>query len=220
LIIKKRSLEVVGLFIFGCYLLPVLQIYPEIDNHLVYDRYLAVPIIGIFIMVLGIYSSLIHQKYLLKIAITLSVVICFSWGYITYSYIPTFKNQQAYSEHFYKLNPNSFDAEFRLARILLATNQFDFIEENLATKDRQEKDTWLNDYYLGAISLRKGEIEKAYSFLFSSSVQGNHPLVNIELARAMVMKKDYRSAKRVLNRIQPNGEMERIAKLKVEQLMR
>lgn len=219
-IIKKRSLEVVGLFIFGVYLLPVLQIYPEIDNHLVYDRYLALPIVGIFILIIGIYSSLIHRRLFFKIAIILSVIICFGWGYTTYNYIPKFKSQQAYSEHFYKLNPDSFDAEFRLARILLATNQFEFIEKNLATKDRGDEGNWINDYYLGSINLRRGEIEKAYILLSSSSIQGNHPLVNIELAKAMIMKKDYRSARRILSRVQPSNEIERVEKLKVEKLFR
>ena len=40
-----------GLLIFVIYLIPVLHIFRDIPNAKIYDRYLAIPLIGIFILI-------------------------------------------------------------------------------------------------------------------------------------------------------------------------
>ena len=56
---RKRSLTILGLLLFGIYLLPVLQVFPEMDNSMIYDRYLAIPLIGIFIILFEVFKKVI-----------------------------------------------------------------------------------------------------------------------------------------------------------------
>jgi hypothetical protein len=221
-IIKKRkSMITIGLLLFGIYLAPLLQVYPEFLNATpIYDRYLAIPLIGIFIVLIGIFNSFRFNKPVQKIMVYLFIAICVFWGILTINYIPKFKSNLTNFEHSYSLYPDASITQYRYANELLLNGEYELLEKLIATRISTPSNLWLSDYFLGYIEFKKGDFDKAYKLMFSASMQGNNPKPNIKLAEIMIIKKDYNSARRMLHRVLPNENMERTDKIKVKELIK
>jgi hypothetical protein len=56
---KRKSLITLGFLVFMIFMLPVLQIIPEMPNNHLYDRYLAIPLIGVLIILGGLFYQLL-----------------------------------------------------------------------------------------------------------------------------------------------------------------
>ena len=113
------------MLLFIIYLLPALSIFPDMPNEKIYDRYLALPLIGIFMIVLGL-IHLIH-RFWPKTKLVLAgfiVFLCVSWTVMTVNYIPVFKSDLAVRENRYNLNPNN---DFNII------NYVEFIDASIKT---------------------------------------------------------------------------------------
>lgn len=206
-IIKKRnSFESLGLLIFGIYLLPVLQVFPEMPNSKIYDRYLAIPIIGIFIIIISLVNKTTGAWRKRIVVVAGFLIILFgSWLIITIKYIPTFNSSVASTEYLYKLYPNWRTTPFNLTYALINDGQLDRAERMVKSEKSFEYPNWVKDYFMGRILQGRGDLDQAYNYLYSASVKTNRggffPFADFHIAEIMVKKKDYRTAKLILESI-------------------
>lgn len=205
--IKQKSLITLGFILFVIYLLPALQIFPEVQNAHIFDRYLAIPLIGIFIILVSIISKItaFWQKRK-SLIIALLSLICVSWGTVTVNYIPTFKNNVAYSAHLYKLYPNWMGAvstAYNYTNTLIIDGQFDKAEKLILSDQCLNRYDWINEYLLGSVYFGKKDYDKAYNYLYSSSIKamkaGYYPRAKLLLTDILIMRGQYADAKYLLN---------------------
>jgi hypothetical protein len=205
--IKRKSLITLGLLLFVIYLIPALQIFPEVQNAHIFDRYLAIPLLGIFIVLISIIikvTSFWQKRKLLIIGLV--SVVCIGWGTVSISFIPTFKNSVTYAAHLYKLYPNWMGAVFtayNYANSLIIDGQYDKAEELVLSDKMLSRFPWINEYLLGSIYYGKKDYDKAYNYLYSSSVKamkaGYYPRAKLLLSDLLIMRGQYANAKYLLN---------------------
>lgn len=222
LIIKKwKSATCLGLFIFGFYLLPVLHVVQEIPNAKIYDRYLLIPVIGLFIILIGILNEFTKTWRKKKSIVLGGLLLLLSfWAIVLIRYVPTWKTMVASTEHAYKLYPEWSSTSFNLAISLIADKQLDAAEK-MATNEKLFAN-WVSDYLMGRILQDKGEIERAYNLFYSVSVfthqRGMFFFADSHIAQILIEKGDYHSASRVIEDILNNPEKDPIITYQVKQM--
>lgn len=203
LLIKRKSLTTLGLLLFGIYLLPVLQIFPEVQNGAIYDRYLAFPLIGIFLIIVSLLMKISNAHplgYIPLMGVFSSILIW--WSILTVNYIPTFKNIVNSTENNYKLYPYWVHTSYSYAKALISSGELERAEKIVIEEPILEYPKWIKGYLLGEIYYLKGEHDMAYNLLFTSSInstkKGSFPHANYYLAKILIERKNYPLARQLL----------------------
>jgi tetratricopeptide (TPR) repeat protein len=203
LLIKRKSLITLFLLFFGIYLFPVLQIFPEMQNAVIYDRYLALPIIGLFfiIVTLLIKISDYHRlSYIPLFGIISSILIW--WSVVTVKYIPTFKNIVNSTENNYKLYPFWVYTSYSYVKALISAGDLQLAEKIVVEEPSLNNPSWIKEYLLGEIYYHKGDYDTAYNLLYMSSLKsrkkGSYPNANYYLAKIMMKRNNYTAARQLL----------------------
>ena len=192
-----------GLLVFGVYMLPAIQVF-EMPNSLIYDRYLSIPIIGLFLILLGILNK-ITVAWRKNIAFTMGflIVIMSFWSVITTRYVSTYKNMVVSTEHLNKLYPNWLNARFNLAISLIGAGQLDRAEK-IINEDAGFAN-WVKNYLKGRILQDRGDIKGAYHLFYSVSVithkHGIFHFADSHIAEILMDDKEYRKVNAIIDGI-------------------
>lgn len=205
-ILKRNKFVLLGFFIFILYLLPVLCIYPDINNDKVYDRYLAFPFIGIlFSLIPVIIFFLSKNKTWKRIALIFCALIICLLGYFTSKYVPVFQNQLIAAEHTYKYFPHKKNAFFTYVNIIINNRELDKAEEIINNKIELKTEDGEKNYMLGRIYMERRHFIKAIELFRISSQQstlsGNFIYADGPLAKTYMIMGRYDEAKQVLLKI-------------------
>ncbi|WP_242157535.1 tetratricopeptide repeat protein [Aestuariivivens sediminis] len=171
----RNSLITLGMLLFIIYLLPVLSIFPDMPNEKIYDRYLAIPLLGIFLMVLSLMQLISRLWPKSKVALAGFVVFLWvSWSVMTVNYIPTFKSDLAVRENRYRLNPNNDFNIMNYVKLLISAKKFaqaEFIIENIDTNANLSE--CIVEYLLGLSYMDQNKVDQAEKLLYSSSIKAS-----------------------------------------------
>jgi hypothetical protein len=221
-IIKKwRSLESLCFFLIGIYLLPVLHVVQEMPNTKIYDRYLAIPIIGLLIILISSINQFTKawRKRTLIVLGGLIVVSSF-WTVITFTYIPTFKTMVISTERTKQLYPEWLNASFNLAVSLIKDGQLERAEQLI--KEENDFAFWVKNYLNGRILQEKGDIKGAYQLFYAVSVvthqQNLFLFADSHIAQIMMEKKEYNTAKAIVEGILNHPQKDPIISYQMKQL--
>ena len=224
-IFRKKSLVFLGLSVFLVYLLPILQIYPEMVNAKVFDRYLAMPLIGLLIVLERLIWAFTRGWSARHIyAVCFLLFITSSWGYMLMKYIPTFNSNVAAMEHQYRIYPGGFTTSFNLADAWIYDGQLEKAETFVREEEVFQNPDWLYDFLLGEISLQRGELDKALQ-LFSTArhktyIGGYFPIADVFLAEVLIKKGDYTAATNILKNLLSHKRKDPLVIYRALELMR
>ncbi|WP_223550795.1 tetratricopeptide repeat protein [Aestuariivivens sp. NBU2969] len=202
----RKSYITLGMLFFIIYLAPALSIFPDLPNEKIYDRYLALPLIGIFIVILGLLYLL--QKYWPKTKLVLAgcvVFLCVCWYVMTINYIPVYRNDVTVWENNYRLDPNKDFNIHAYIRALILNKKFtqaEFVIKNIDSKVNVNMSDALIEYYLGFNYFAQEKYELAEPLLFSSTIKayksGAYPHANYYLAIIYLNKGEVEKAEKLL----------------------
>ncbi|WP_242135029.1 hypothetical protein [Aestuariivivens marinum] len=201
----RKSYITLGMLFFIIYLAPALSIFPDLPNEKVYDRYLALPLIGMFMVLLGLLhliKSFWPKTKLLLLGFV--VLLCVSWTVMTVNYIPAYQNDLALRERSYQLNPsdaNKFHAYIRSLVKYKKHAEVEFLIKNIDTTKIKMSDAYI-EFYLGFNYFAQQKYELAEPLLFSSSIKANksrrYPAANYLLAVIFINKGENEIAEKLL----------------------
>lgn len=210
-IIKRNKFVILGLCIFVLYISTVIHIYPDIPNDKVYDRYLAVPFIGIIIALIPAIHHLLSKNNVWKktTIIILSLIITIL-GILTTQYLPVYKNHLIALEHNYKYFPEKKDALFNYANELINKMELNTAEEVINSSVEFNPENGEKKYMLGRIALERKNYYRAITLLSKSSeessLNGRPNYADTPLAEAYIAVVDYEKAHHVLTKIIINNQ--------------
>jgi len=204
---RKKSIYMLGISVFLIYLLPVLQILPEMSNDHLYDRYLLIPQLGAYLLFVAlIFSKVIakHRKLKILLVIFTGVVIV-NYAVMTSNYIPVFKNNLGIAENEYKIYPNDENAIYSFAQELMNSGEIDRAEEFVKEEAFFKKVDWLYNFFLGRIAYDRGDVDLAYTYQVAAYNKSNKPgvyqIAGVYLAKIMIEKGEYDNAYVLLNEL-------------------
>ena len=204
--VRMKSLQTIGYVIFFLYLFPVLQLFVALGNAFIYDRYLFLPVLGIGIIVERIVSKVIDRWRWSIVPVFVTVLLMlFAMVFLTYSYIPSFRNDVASTQNTYEKFPDWPTSSFNYAYSLIEAGKYKEALDLLARERTLDSPRWVRDYFLGWIALERGEMETARGLLEPSSyacMMGWYfPFPNIPLARVLIHQKEYKRAEFFLGKV-------------------
>ena len=108
LIASSEKKRIVGLLIFGCFLLPAFNVFSFPAEEVVHDRYLYLPILGVLIVVFGLVFEVaeryeIEQKWL-SIGLAVLIAIC---SFQSVNYVPVWQNEVSLWRNATQVDPKS-----------------------------------------------------------------------------------------------------------------
>lgn len=210
LVIKRNIFVILGFFIFVLYISTVIHIYPDIPNDKIYDRYLAVPFIGILIALIPtFYFFLSKSNGLKKITITSCFILTVALGFLTSLYVPVFKNQLTALEHSYKYFPNKKDVFFNYTNVLINKMELDKAEKIVNAKAYLVSENGEKNFMLGRIYLERRDFNKAIALFRLSSKEsresGNFNHADAPLAKVYMLLGHYNEAEQLLLNVIENS---------------
>jgi hypothetical protein len=188
LIVRSRSWNVrLGAVLIIGYLLPISQVFYDLHNAAIYDRYLFVPVLGAGMLLGEGLSRLSLKRSLQRPLLGLAFVVLFMLGFKTAYYIPAYRSNVAVAENAYALFPDWNATSFNLAVVLVEVADFERVRILLDSEPALSYPTWVPDYLLGWMSLEEGQEAKAVSSLrrsFLLAMNGGYfPYAALPLAR-------------------------------------
>jgi len=187
----RRSIASVGLLIFVVYLFPILQIFVEVSNATVYDRYLFLPVLGLcLILERGLTAATTRWKIARWAGAGLAVASVITLASLTFSYIPKFRSNLASMEHAYRTFPGWKRAAFDYEGALIEAGALDQAESLAKTEATFSEPSWVRSYFRGWIELERGNLALAMPHLEQASRlihQGGYfPFTGVLLGRALL----------------------------------
>ncbi len=178
-----------GVLLIVCYLLPVSQIFHELHNAAVYDRYAFVPVLGVGLLLsrgiirLGKNCQLWQRSVRLSLYSLLVLLL-----FLTARHVPVYRSDVTVTEHAYALFPEWNATSFNLAVALIEAGKIDKARELLREEMALQRPTWVPGFLSGLILLKEGLPAEAVAPLqlsFWLSARGGYfPYAAIPLARA------------------------------------
>jgi hypothetical protein len=204
--LRSNKIMTFGLFLIITYLLPSLQLFVSIDNAVIYDRYLFIPIVGFGILLERIFSAITppgNRPGRMTLAAAALILGLLSAG--TYAYVPKFHSDVDSTRSAYALFPNWPTSSFNYVSSLIEAGRPDDAMKIALTEKTFSTPLWVRDYFLGWIYLEQGEISAALNTLERSSrvcfYGGYFPYPDIALARALMATGDHERARLAVQRV-------------------
>jgi hypothetical protein len=187
----RRSIVTVGLLIFVVFLFPVLQIFVEVSNATVYDRYLFLPILGLcLILERGLAAAASRWKIARWAGTGMAMTSVVALAALTFSYIPNFRSNLASMEHAYRTFPGWKRAAFDYEGALIEAGALDQAESLAKTESTFSEPSWVRSYFRGWIELERRNLALALPLLEQASRlihQGGYfPFTGVLLGRALL----------------------------------
>ena len=194
----KDLLIRMALLLVVCYLIPVSQIFVDLFNASVYDRYLYLPVLGFGILVWKGTDFLIPSKLQSSFMISILVALIV----LTIQQIPVYKNDVAVTKQSYAIFPGWGSSSFNYADALIEAGELDQAQKLVETEPTMRKPAWVQGYFLGWIALERGQTDMAIRLLKKSArlcaLGGYYSFPSIPLARALLVKGENEQAHQVL----------------------
>lgn len=242
--IKRNLFVLLGFFIFSLYISTVVHVYPDIANDKVYDRYLAVPFIGIIIALIpSIYFFLSKNSLWKKGTIVFCVSIVAILGFLTSKHLPVFNSMTTALGHTYYYFPNkhnsfAFDSEenvfFIYINKLINEKEFELAEELINRKTSMSQTNGQKNYLVGRIYMEKRDFNKAIELFQVSSKESDlsnsinnadGPLARIYMllgryseAEQVLMKMLAKNKKNTANTAQARAMLQELTQIKDQQI--
>lgn len=191
-----------SLFFLG--LFPVLQLFNDLNNATVYDRYLFVSVVGLGI-VIGEGSRLLVDRFncLRKSVICLGALALCLLAVDSYYYVPTFASDVASTEHAYQNFPQNSSSAFNYATSLIEAGEYAQTLNLINNEPGLARPSWVTGYLRGWIAFEQGQFPMAETLLRVAAIQarlgGYYPYPNVLLAKAIVAQGRPRQANYFLN---------------------
>lgn len=226
LLVRSRSWNIrFGAVLIIGFLLPISQVFYDLNNAAIYDRYLFVPVLGAGMLLGEGLSRLSLRPSLQRPLLCVAFVVLFILGLKTAYYIPVYRSDVAVSENSYILFPDWKLTSFNLAVSLVEAADFERVRILLDTEPELSQPAWVPDYLLGWMALEEGQEAKAVSSLrrsFLLAMNGGYfPYAALPLARGYRSMGDDLQALRVIeyvvnSRIYNPLDYYRVVKLREE----
>ncbi len=201
---RRRHAATLGLLIFLVYLLPALQIFVQIFNAFIFDRYLFIPVIGLGMVAEGGISAISRRLPAFgRIAWGTALLVLAAFCFITFSYIPAFRSDVATSRNTYRYYPEWSSSAFNYAYALIEEGRYAEAQALIEGDRTLEKPLWVRSYLQGWIALDSGDIGYAIRLLAHSAglaVEGGYyPYPAVPLARALIINGELSRARLYLD---------------------
>jgi hypothetical protein len=187
----RGSLWFVGCLLFVAGLFPVLQLFGNLNNAAIYDRYIFISVLGIGIMLeragYTVCRALPRRRHFIA---GLGVLVLLGLAVLTFKYVPTFGSDVASTRHSYRAFPEWPSSSFNYAYSLIEAGEFDSAQQLLQVEKALSSPPWVRDYFYGWIELERGQLQQAVLSLQRAAwlcrVGGYYPFPNVPLGRALL----------------------------------
>ncbi len=188
LIVRSRSWNVrLGAVLIVGYLLPISQVFYDLHNAAIYDRYLFVPVLGAGMLLGEGFSRLSLRPSLRRAVLGVAFVALLMLGFKTVNHIPVYRSDVAVADNAYVLFPGWNATPFNLAVSLVEAADFERVRILLDSEPSLSHPAWVPDYLIGWMALEEGQASKAVSSLrrsFLLAIDGGYfPYAALPLAR-------------------------------------
>ena len=205
LILRPRSLVTLGLCIYVLYFIPVVRLFVEILNAVIYDRYLFVPLLGAAILVERGFNFVQRYLHLTGKSITAGAIsLCLVLAVLSNAYVRSYKSDVTMMEHGFHHYRQWNRIPFDYVYALIEAGELEKASRLTAEEPSFAKPTWVRDYFSGWICLESGDLECAIAHLTRAlhlNMGRNYPFAEVQLGRAYLAVADYERAELVLNRV-------------------
>jgi hypothetical protein len=188
---RPRSTYFLGAAWYLLYFLPILQLFRNVPNAVVYDRYAFLPIFGIALIVGAILRDTRTRAPSVRLpldAATIAIVLVVAWQ--TWVYIPKLSSDEAAAENSHRLFPEWSRAAFDYATALVDSDKLDEAERFIDREPTLADPAWVRDYFNGRVALGRGEASDAITLLDRASriarMGGYYPFADLDLAEAYI----------------------------------
>lgn len=220
-----RSITTMGIALFLCYMLPALQLLAKIDNAMIFDRYLFLPLLGVS-LIAGYAAHQVIDKWpsIRRAVFGTLAATGMALAILTIHYIPKFSSDIASLEHAYRHFPGWDRAAFDYVYALLEGNELDRAAPVIAQEATFADPNWVRNYFWGWLLLERGDAHRALPFLQQASrnalVGGFYPFPQIHLARTYIALGEPIVAKRILDYVIEQGNRQPLERIKALRLRR
>lgn len=210
LIVRSRSWNVrLGAVLIIGYLFPISQVFNDLHNAAIYDRYLFVPVLGAGMLLGEGFSRLSLRPSLQKPLLGVAFFVLIMLGFKTVNHVPVYRSNVAIYNNSYVLFPDWSATSFNLAVSLVESTDFERVRILLDSEPALSHPAWVPDYLIGWMALEEGEASKAVSSLrrsFLLSMDGGYfPYAALPLARGYWMLGNDEQALRVIEYAMKSG---------------
>lgn len=186
------------------YLLPVSQLFFDLFNASIFDRYLFISILGIGMLAGRLLELIAHflQPRLVHFG---ALVLLTALALQTTLYIPVYRSDLSVAKRSYALYPEDSSAFFNYVTALIEENRLDDSESLLTRTNLINQPPWVRGYLRGWIAFERGDVQTAQPLLFQSYRQcamgGYYPYPGVLLARSMITSGNVKSAGIILDQV-------------------
>lgn len=193
-----------AILLIVCYLLPVSQLFFDLFNASIYDRYLFIPVLGVGMLVgrgLEILADKLPPKRV-AIAGGLMVVVLLIQ---TCLYIPVYSSDVAISKRSFENYPDAVFSIFNYVTALIDAGELEAAGGLLLKEDLVGQPPWVAGYFSGWIAFEQGALSRAIPLLRQSYWQcaagGYYPFPGVLLARSLIEKGHVSEARMILDQM-------------------
>jgi hypothetical protein len=190
----RQWLLSLGWILFFLGLFPILQLFNEMNNAAVYDRYLFVSVVGLG-LVMGEACRLLVGRffYVRKFVVGFAFLFLCLLAFASYDYVPTFASDVASTEHAYSDFPQESSSAFNYATSLIEADEYVRAIDFINNEPGLARPRWVLSYLRGWIAYKQDQFVMAESLLRQAAILGKlggyYPYPNVLLAKALVAQK-------------------------------
>lgn len=201
--------------------MPVSQLFYDLFNASIYDRYLFVPVLGVAILVSR--GAVLLAPCLSPRAVWVgAAMLLLVLGFQTYSYIPVYNSDLAVAERAYTLYPEQSSSFFNYAVALIESGAVDEAEQIIATMNRKNQPVWVGGYLSGWIAFERDDLNRAIPLLRLAYWQcvsgGYYPFPGVLLAKSMLATGEVEAAHQILDQVMHSTIQNPVEYFKAKQL--
>jgi len=197
---RRNRIILFGAAIYIFFIFPALQLFGRlVYNASIYDRYLAVALLGICILFERVFANIFNRAARMPFippALAAAVIIIFSW--ITMAYVQTFRSDIESTKNSYEKFPDWPGSSFNYVYSLIEGGELDKAWDITMREKSFLSPAWVRNYFIGWIYLQRGNPEEAVPVLSDSTAlaisEGYFPFPGLPLGRALMALGRYESA--------------------------
>jgi len=200
--LRPRSLAAVGLCLYVAYFIPVLQIFFDLQNAAIYDRYLFVPLLGLCILAeRGFHLAWRRFPAARKVLAAATVALALALAVLSNGYVKKYKDDVSLLGHGYRHYGHWSRIPFDYVYSLIEAGEL--AEAARVTEEEKSFSSplWVRDYFRGWICLEGGNLSCALVRLSNSaalSMGYYYPFAEVQLGRAFMLAGDLKRAEGAL----------------------
>jgi tetratricopeptide (TPR) repeat protein len=203
---SRTSITTVAISFYLVFLAPALQLFGDIRNAIVFDRYLFMPMFGIALLFgFACYRLAARGRRTGTIVSVIALSLVLLLSTLSHLYAFKFKSNVASLQHTYRTFPDWGRGSFNYAYALIEAKEFERAERLIRTEKSFSSPEWVRGYLFGWLLLETGQLDQAIAQLTRSSLLagqgGYYPFPDLHLARAYALKGESELSRRHLLKI-------------------